>query len=119
MGRVRANDRFRQVDRESLFRFDVRADPSGPTGRAGFRYRGGLLMTGPVVPRPSSRLGASGCRGVTWSASHNRWQCHISVGQGRKKFLGRFVHLADAIAALDIGRRIAAADALASAEADP
>lgn len=76
-------------------------------------------MTGPVVPRPASRLGASGVRGVTWSASHNRWQCHISVGQGRKKFLGRFVHLADAILAADLARRIAAADALASADAEP
>lgn len=73
-------------------------------------------MTGSPVARPGARLGASGVRGVTWSASHKRWQVHLSIGQGRKRYLGRFVELADAILAADIARRGLAADALASAD---
>jgi len=41
----------------------------------------------------------SGHHGVRWVKNANRWEAQIGIGNGRHKYLGKFVNIEDAIAA--------------------
>jgi len=71
-------------------------------------------MTG-VGLRPGARLPASGVRGVYWRADRNKFQASISIGRGRKRFLGFFDSLDDAALAYDLALTGAAAAGLSAA----
>lgn len=49
-----------------------------------------------LIPRSDN---TSGCTGVSWDKRRQKWIASISIGKGKKKYLGQYAMLEDAIKA--------------------